>query len=187
MRCNALQFSRVLCWLSALQTTLLSPAFVEGRRRGCALPSEGTIHKSDICSFSSYAGSMTEKTTSLPSGESDGAPTRGINHSASWVTGCFVCAYADAAPQQRHATINTTRLINEFVFTVRSPSMQVQTRPSAHWRSYACIPLYSKSQLTHAATAKDTPASGPRKVCVSGGGLRETRTNIARFGSFRLF
>ena len=41
---------------------------------------------------------------------------------------------------------------------------------SAHWRSYACIPLYSKSQLMHAATAKDTPASGPRKVCVSGGG-----------------
>ena len=39
---------------------------------------------------------MTEKTTHLPSGETAGAPTRFISHSASWVSGCFAWGQAPA-------------------------------------------------------------------------------------------
>src|SRR5258706_5562727 len=53
--------------------------------RGSALPSLGTIQRSDDCSFSSYDGLVTEKTVHLPSGLGAGPPTRFISHIVSCV------------------------------------------------------------------------------------------------------
>src|SRR5258706_14274362 len=73
--------------------------------RGSALPSLGTIQRSDDCSFSSYDGLVTEKTVHLPSGLGAGAPTRFISHIVSCVSARFdailmsgaSCAASDAA------------------------------------------------------------------------------------------
>jgi hypothetical protein len=79
----------------------LSPAFNAVILRGAALPSAGTSHRSVDCSFSSYDGSVTEKTTHLPSGLIAGAPTRFINHMVSCVSGCFSAARSDSAERRR--------------------------------------------------------------------------------------
>src|SRR5262245_52785907 len=81
--------------LSGLHTTLASAALVDVSLRAAVLPSAGTIQRSERCSFSLYAGSVTEKTTNRPSGLRDGDPTRGISQSASCVTGGFPCALVD--------------------------------------------------------------------------------------------
>src|SRR5262249_27750252 len=60
--------------------------------RGFALPSDGTIHRSDDCLVSSYAGSFTEKTTHLPSGLGAGAPTCFIRKTSAWVMGALAWA-----------------------------------------------------------------------------------------------
>ena len=54
-------------------------------RRGGEVPSVAASHRSLACSFGSYAGSVTEKTTRVPSGLSTGAPTRFISHTSSCV------------------------------------------------------------------------------------------------------
>src|SRR6185369_10938336 len=82
--------------LSALHATPLSPPFVDVSRRGFALPSVGTIHRSDTWSFSSYAGSTRENTTHFPSGLGTGAPTRFIIHIVSCVNGALVCALTNS-------------------------------------------------------------------------------------------
>jgi hypothetical protein len=74
--------------LSGLHAGEPSPALPPVSRRAFALPSTGTIHRSCASFFSSYAGSATEKTAHRPSGETDGAPTRFMSQSASWVSGC---------------------------------------------------------------------------------------------------
>src|SRR5262245_48973878 len=104
-------------WLSGLHAIPLSLAFVDVRRRGGAPPSDGTSHKSDVCSLSSYAGSMTENTTSFPSGETKGAPTLGISHNASCVTGSFVWAWPAMAPQITLRVTTTMRLIRKLFVT----------------------------------------------------------------------
>ncbi len=83
----------------------LSPAFIAVILRGLALPSEGTTQRSVTASFSLYEGSVTEKTTHLPSGLMEGAPTRFISHSASCVRGCF-CANSAAAKRSVRARAN---------------------------------------------------------------------------------
>src|SRR6266404_4236411 len=86
--------------LSGLQATPLSLALVKVILRGFALASVGTSQRSEVWSFSSYEGSVTEKTTHLPSGLTFGAPTRFINHMASCVIGCLV-VWAVAAIAKR--------------------------------------------------------------------------------------
>src|SRR5260370_25090130 len=93
--------------LSGAHVTSLSAAFEDVRRRGFALPSDGTSHRSETTSFSSYAGSVTEKTTDLPSGLGSGAPTRFIRKSVSCVIG-FVCA--NAAVANSNATVTVIRI-----------------------------------------------------------------------------
>src|ERR1051325_2764168 len=79
------------------QVTSLSPGLENVIWRGFALPSAGAAQRSEVCSFSSYAGCVTEKTTHLPSGLTAGAPTRGISHIDSCVSGCFGWAEGAAA------------------------------------------------------------------------------------------
>jgi len=83
--------------LSGLQAGPLSAAFVNVSRRGFALPLTGTIHRSTISFFSSYAGSVTGATAHFPSGETAGAPTRSMRNIASWVSACFGAAAGSAA------------------------------------------------------------------------------------------
>src|SRR5215813_13178816 len=111
--------------LSALHATSLSVPLVDVSRRGGALPSEGTSQRSDTCSFESYAGSITEKATSRPSGEIDGTPTLGISHNASWVTDSFTCPNNDALLQTMLKTTSTTRVIGEWLITACSPSCRL--------------------------------------------------------------
>src|SRR5258708_35442032 len=75
--------------LSGDHTTSASAALVCVICRGAVLPSTGTSQRSELCSFSSYDGSVTEETTHLPSGLGTGAPTRFISQSASCV-GAFL-------------------------------------------------------------------------------------------------
>src|SRR6266550_2829421 len=98
-------------WLSGAHVTSLSPAFDDVMRCGFALPSDGTIQRSDTTSFSSYDGSVTEKTTHLPSGLGSGAPTRFIRKSVSCVSGCFVCANAAAATSNAMTALIRIRCI----------------------------------------------------------------------------
>jgi len=56
-------------------------------RRGADDPSVITSHRSLDCSLGSYAGSVTENTTRVPSGLSTGPPTRFISHTSSCVIG----------------------------------------------------------------------------------------------------
>src|SRR5258708_8116785 len=88
--------------LSGDHTTSASAAFVCVICRAAGLRSTGTSQRSELCSFSSYDGSVTEETTHLPSGLGTGAPTRFISQSASCV-GAFLagmtilgCAEASA-------------------------------------------------------------------------------------------
>src|SRR5205085_572611 len=67
------------------QATSLSALLVNVICLGSALPSFGTIQRSAVWSFSSYAGLVTEKTVHLPSGLGDGAATRFISHITSCV------------------------------------------------------------------------------------------------------
>ena len=62
--------------LSGLHAGPLSVPLVDVRRRGAALPSAGTIQRSDTSFRGSYDGSETLKTTHLPSADGTGAPTR---------------------------------------------------------------------------------------------------------------
>ena len=62
--------------LSELQAGPLSDPLLDVRRRGGALPSPGTTHRSVTSFCGSYDGSDTLKTTHLPSGDGTGAPTR---------------------------------------------------------------------------------------------------------------
>src|SRR5258708_34674448 len=89
--------------LSGDHTTSASAALVCVIGRGAVLPSTGTSQRSELCSFSSYEGSVTEAMTHLPSGLGAGAPTRFISQSASCVgaffagmTILFGCAEASA-------------------------------------------------------------------------------------------
>src|SRR5260221_12186163 len=80
--------------LSGDHATSASAALVCVICRGAVLPSTGTSQRSELCSFSSYDGSVTEETTHLPSGLGTGAPTRFISQSASCV-GAFLAGMAD--------------------------------------------------------------------------------------------
>src|SRR5207245_11245265 len=77
--------------LSGLQLAPLSAALLDVRRRGAALPSPGTIQRSDTSFFSSLEGSVTEQATHLPSAETTRARTRFIFERASCVM-CFSAA-----------------------------------------------------------------------------------------------
>src|SRR5437667_8299594 len=95
--------------LSGDHATSLSDPLVNVICRGSALPSFGTIHRSDDCSFSSYEGLVTEKTVHLPSGLGAGPPTRFISHIASCVRARFAgilttsCAASAPATNRRAA------------------------------------------------------------------------------------
>src|SRR5687767_4143106 len=92
--------------LSGLHAGALSEPLPAVRRRGAALPSAGTIQRSEVSFFSSYAGSVSEKTTHLPSGDGAGDPTRFIRNSVSWVTGGFAdCARAAAGRAARARSV----------------------------------------------------------------------------------
>src|SRR6185369_14502067 len=95
--------------LSGLHATPLSPPLVAVKRRGFALPSLGTIQRSETWSFSSYDGSTNENTTHFPSGLGTGAPTRFIIHIVSCVSGTLlVCALANS-----HAPAIRTMMVSD--------------------------------------------------------------------------
>src|SRR5438034_1800268 len=78
--------------------------------RGSALPSFGTIQRSDDCSFSSYDGLVTEKTVHLPSALGAGPPTRFISHIVSCVSArldgiLMFCAASDTAASARKTVV----------------------------------------------------------------------------------
>src|SRR5213075_2377633 len=96
--------------LSGDHATSLSDPLVKVICRGSALPSFGTIQRSEVCSFSSYDGLVTEKTVHLPSELGAGPPTRFISHIVSWVSArlegiLMVCAASGTAASARKTMV----------------------------------------------------------------------------------
>src|SRR5207244_7017074 len=101
---------KAMLLLSGDHATSPSDPLVNVICRGSALPSFGTIQRSDDCSFSSYDGLVTEKTVHLPSGLGAGPPTRFISHIVSCVSArldgiLMFCAASDAAASARRTVI----------------------------------------------------------------------------------
>src|ERR1700682_2880490 len=109
--------------LSGDHVTSLSDDFVWVICRGAALPSAGTSQRSELWSFSSYAGSVTEKTTHLPSGLGRGLLTLFMSQSISCVGAFFAaiptflaCAEAsEAAMTSRARAAARMRFMGEMV------------------------------------------------------------------------
>ena len=95
---------------SGLNTGLPSAAFPDVRRRGGALPSLGTTHRSLPFCASSYAGSETDMTIQRPSGLTAMAPMRFISQTSSWVIGRQAADSAEAAAKAGGDPSASTRI-----------------------------------------------------------------------------
>src|SRR6476469_9709283 len=108
--------------LSGDHVTSLSIAFENVIFLALALPSAGTIQRSLDCSFGSYDGSVTEKTTHRPSGLIAGAPTRFISQSVSCVIGCFAAIAAAATRTVATNVVNRFIKVLSFGYEAASPA-----------------------------------------------------------------